>query len=243
MYMETKINEIKMAYQLGIKATGAYIYAKCIQCNKPRWTQAILNGGTVYVARAKLCKACAGKNSAKRSTKYHTDGVIYSPSTNRTWIRLDKDDPYISMTMGKYGYVLRARIVMARKLGRVLMASEIVHHINGDKNDDSIENLKLCDAAEHNKLHAPNHTNEEYPITQKDGTVSWYIIKTCIDCGKNRLVPKSSKSIRCSSCANKENIKLHGHPNWKGGISLDRKAYMKNWREAHKGLTIKKSMI
>jgi len=61
-----KINELKLGYQLGIKATSTYIYAKCEQCGTPRWTQAILNGGTIYVARARLCRRCAGK---KQCTK------------------------------------------------------------------------------------------------------------------------------------------------------------------------------
>jgi hypothetical protein len=228
----SKINEVKMAYQLGIKATGAYIYAECIQCNKPRWTQAVLNGGTKYVPRAKLCRVCAGKNSTKLSPKFHGDGVVYHPSVNRTWIRLNENDPYISMCK-KYGYVLRARLVVAKHLGRCLTSDEIIHHINGNSNDDSIDNLKLCSAEEHNKLHPHPHTSNEYPVLVK-GKVQWYINKPCVDCGIDRLVPKKSKTLRCRSCSNKYVFKIHGPANWKGGISLDMKAYQRAYREKHK---------
>ena len=80
---------------------------------------------------------------------------------------------YVTLSIGnKRQYV--HRMVMEAYLGRPLANDECVHHINGDRTDNRIENLMLIKKDEHSRFHAkernfgcetgrtpPNKTNKE----------------------------------------------------------------------------------
>ena len=53
----------------------------------------------------------------------------------------------------KNGYVREHVKVMADHLGRKIEAHETVHHINGDKLDNRLENLEVMTRAEHASHH------------------------------------------------------------------------------------------
>jgi len=71
---------------------------------------------------------------------------------NGYWYIYSPDHPNKN-ACGK-GYVKRCRLVMEKYLNRFLDAKEEIHHINGKKDDDRVENLEILSKVTHKSIHS-----------------------------------------------------------------------------------------
>jgi len=74
-------------------------------------------------------------------------GGRFKSSNGYIWL-WKPNHPFASKVAPK-GYVLEHRFVMEQKLGRCLVKGEIIHHINGIRDDNKIENLVLTISGKH----------------------------------------------------------------------------------------------
>jgi len=95
--------------------------------------------------RSNLPKAKQRDNHPRwKGGRYSRNGYVF--------VTIYEDNPYYCMGMKNTGIgkrILEHRLVMAEKLGRPLARNEHVHHINGIRDDNRPENLKLISPKSH----------------------------------------------------------------------------------------------
>ena len=95
-----------------------------------------------YEAVLRFCsRRCASTWSGLQRRKAHTNvygyRMLYRPG-----------HPMAS----RQGYIMEHRLVMSEAIGRMLTGSEVVHHVNGNKADNRLENLVVMSNAQHSRL-------------------------------------------------------------------------------------------
>ena len=103
---------------------------------------AVLRG--ISQTRVSRALRMAGLSAGRKSGAAHPSwkgGRCAAPGGYiQVWV--SSDDPLNCMAQ-RNGYVMEHRLVMARSLGRPLLPDETIHHHNGDRKDNKLNNLQL----------------------------------------------------------------------------------------------------
>jgi len=143
-------------------ASMLYVSLPCSKCGEGRWVslRAILTGRR----RSSLCRRCWARNDGtKGAANPNWRGGRFVGSQGYVMCYVSAASPYFSMgkqlTSAIGAYIPEHRLVMAQHLGRCLNPWEIVHHKNGVRTDNGLDNLEIIMGC---KLH------HSYNLLQKE---------------------------------------------------------------------------
>jgi hypothetical protein len=144
--------------------TKTLTHWKCDNCGEE--FSKMRNGKYDQTAKS-YCKQCiskiglnklaslAGYESKVKNIFEPKVGSVVIDKDGYRQIYIGKNYPYRN---GGYAHIREHQYLMEIHLGRRLEKGEIVHHIDGDKKNNNLENLYLTTIEEHNKLHAESES-------------------------------------------------------------------------------------
>jgi len=134
------------------KSKTPQVQYKCAECGTIKWI-----GWRSYKDN-QICNKCnAVKRRLTKKNGVGKNNVRWNPacrfldSNGYVMVRIDPSNlcyPMIKNYGGRKDMIREHRLVMAQSLGRCLTEDEIVHHVNGCRNDNRIENLELVSCAQ-----------------------------------------------------------------------------------------------
>jgi len=139
--------DIKRARDIGRIGYHKMLYAACLDCGRLRWT--------MLSRPAQRCVPCTSRRRLTGSRPWQSErqrgpnnpawkgGLTGAGKHGRYTYQLVSSDDPLRVMANRQGYVIQHRLIIARWLGRPLERHEQVHHRNGNRGDNRLENLEL----------------------------------------------------------------------------------------------------
>jgi len=169
MSAKPKTGDIRRGKEIGRTGNHKWIWHSCEGCGKERWV--LLRTVHPLQPSAIFCMSCGVRDAWKRpgmkvkQSEARKGEKCYAwkggrcKTTHRGYIllKIRPENPFYSMARQGINisgaYVHEHRLIMATHLGRCLQSWEIVHHKNGIRDDNRIQNLELTTSGAHTKDH------------------------------------------------------------------------------------------
>lgn len=162
-----ELGEIRNGRHIGYKSSNRFIWAACLGCGKARWVMLLRGKSSQDYCRDCAMKQLIGRMLGPRSPAWKGGRKTTSEGYVSVWI--SPDDFFYPMADRKRHRISEHRLIMAKHLGRCLHSWEIVHHKNGVRDDNHIENLELTGSvSEHSAAHSKGY-KDGYSKGLEDG--------------------------------------------------------------------------
>ncbi len=149
--MTPKIGEIRKGIEIGRTKQAkyrTYIWQACKECGAERWVE--FKCGKPDTEKCRRCAAIQNLKYIKppKGKEHYRWAGGKKKEHGYILVRLSPDDPFYPMARSD-GRVREHRLIIAKELGRCLLKSEYVHHIDGVRDNNKRENLLLVSQSSH----------------------------------------------------------------------------------------------